>query len=127
MNGASTVFDHNTAVLFHSSTFFFLTVVPDLTDFKLKPYVSYRTKEIAQEPFTAKDLFNVVYGRKILKDYKDGKLDDKGDPMDPSPEELITADAAILNARRTGSDIFSGGEEKSKLWNLKYDRGYKKK
>ena len=102
-------------------------VVPDLTGFKLKPYVSYRTKEVAQEPFTAKDLFNVVYGKKILQDYKDGKLDDKGDPIDPSAEELMTADTAITNARKTGSDIFSGGVEKSKLWNLKYDRGPKNK
>ena len=102
-------------------------VVPDLTGFKLKPYVSYRTKEVAQEPFTAKDLFNVVYGKKILKDYKDGKLDDKGDPIEPSAEELMTADTAISNARKTGSDIFSGGVEKSKLWNLKYDRGPKTK
>lgn len=102
-------------------------VVPDLTDFKLKPYVSYRTKEIFQEPFTAKDLFNVVYGRKILKDYKEGKLDDKGDSLEPSEEELMTADTAIMNARKTGSDIFSGGEEKSKLWKLNYDRGIKKK
>ena len=104
-----------------------LIVVPDLTDFKLKPYVSYRTKEIFQEPFTAKDLFNVVYGRKILKDYKEGKLDDKGDSVEPSEEELMTPDTAIMNARRTGSDIFSGGEEKSKLWNLNFDRGLKKK
>ena len=102
-------------------------MVPDLTDFKLKPYVSYRTNEIAQEQFTAKDLFNVVYGRKILKDYKEGKLNDKGDPLEPSPEELMTADTAVLNARKSGSDIFSGGEEKSKLWNLQYDRGPKRK
>ena len=39
----------------------------------------------------------------------------------------MTPDTAIMNARRTGSDIFSGGEEKSKLWNLNFDRGLKKK
>ena len=102
-------------------------VVPDLTGFRLKPYVSYRTKEISQEQFTAKDLFNVVYGKKILKDYKEGKLDDDGNPSEPNQHENMSADDAIMNARKTGSDIFSGGEEKSKLWNLQWDRGPKRK
>ena len=99
------------------------TVVPDLTGFQLKPYVSYRTKEIVQEQFTAKDLFNVVYGRKILQDYKEGKLDDEGNPLVPSKEELLTPAEATANARKTGSDIFSGGVEKSKIWKLKFERG----
>ena len=105
----------------------FLIVVPDLTGFRLKPYVSYRTKEIAQEQFIAKDLFNVVYGKKILKDFKEGKLDAQGNPTEPSAEEQMTPDTATINARRTGSDIFKGGEEKSKLWDLKFDRGPKMK
>ena len=105
----------------------FLIVVPDLTAFRLKPYVSYRTKEIAQEQFAAKDLFNVVYGKKILKDFKEGKLDDQGNPTEPSEDEQMTPDTAIINARRTGSDIFNGGEEISKLWSLKFDRGPKRK
>ena len=102
-------------------------VVPDLTGFRLKPYVSYRTKEISQEQFTAKDLFNVVYGKKILKDYKEGKLDDDGNSSEPNQNENMSVDEAITNARKTGSDIFSGGEEKSKLWNLQWDRGAKRK
>ena len=95
--------------------------------FRLKPYVSYKAKDTVQEQFTAKDLFNVVYGKKILQDYKEGKLDDQGNPLEPSEEERMSADTAILNARRTGSDIFTGGEAKSKLWDLKYDRGQKRK
>ena len=89
--------------------------------------MSYRTKEITQERFTAKDLFSVVYGKKILKDYNAGKLDEEGNPLEPSEEEQMTADTAIANARRTGSDIFAGGEERSKLWDLKFDRGPKRR
>ena len=105
---------------------YLFTVVPDLTGFKLKPYVSYRTKEIVQEQFSAKDLFNVVYGRKILHDYKEGKLDDQANPLEPSMEESMTPDLAISKARKTGSDIFIGGVQKSKLWKLKFVRGPKK-
>ena len=104
-----------------------LTVVPDLTGFRLKPYVSYRTKEIVQEQFSAKDLFNVVYGRKILQDYKEGKLDETANPLEPSTEEQMTAELATTKARSTGSDIFSGGEEKSKIWKIKFDRGPRKR
>ena len=99
------------------------TVVPDLTGFQLKPYVSYRTKEIVQGQFTSKDLFNVVYGRKILQDYKEGKLDDEGNPLVPSKEENMTTEEAVINARKPGSDIFNGGVEKSKIWKLKFERG----
>lgn len=95
-------------------------VVPDLTDCDLKPYVSYRTTDIYQEPFTSQDLFNIVYGKKILSDYKEGKLDGKGQPLEPSPEESMTADEAEIKARQTGSDIFEGGVERSKLWNIRF-------
>ena len=40
-------------------------VVPDLEGFKLKPYVSYRARDIHQEELSAKDLFNAVYGKKV--------------------------------------------------------------
>ena len=45
-------------------------VVPDLSDTKLKPYVSYATKDIYQEELTSRDLFNVIYGGKIVEDFK---------------------------------------------------------
>ncbi|KAF7287196.1 mitochondrial ribosomal protein L41 [Rhynchophorus ferrugineus] len=81
-------------------------IVPDLTGCKFKPYVSYRTKEVVQSEFTAQDLFNVVYAPKIAKDFKEGKLDEQGNPLEPSPEEKQTPAEAFLNARKTGSDLF---------------------
>lgn len=81
-------------------------IVPDLTDFKLKPYVSYRAVDIVQSEFTAQDLFNVVYAPKIAKDFKENKLKEDGSPLEPSPEEQMTPEEAKDKARRTGSDIF---------------------
>ena len=66
----------------------------DLTDCELKPYVSYRTKEIYQEPLTAKDLFNAIYGHKMLRDFKEEKLDENGCSLEPSEEEQLTPDEA---------------------------------
>lgn len=95
-------------------------VVPDLKDCKLRPYVSYRSKEIHQEELTAKDLFNAVYGKKVLADYKEGKLDDQGEPLEPSEEERMTAEEARVKARKTGSDIFLGGAPRSKMWKVRW-------
>nr|CAI5856451.1 unnamed protein product [Callosobruchus analis] len=81
-------------------------IVPDLTDCKLKPYVSYRAPEVTQSEFTAEDLFYVVYAPKIAKDFKEGKLDEKGQPVEPSSEEKLTPEEAKLKARQTGTDIF---------------------
>ncbi|XP_060531983.1 large ribosomal subunit protein mL41 [Cylas formicarius] len=81
-------------------------IVPDLKDCKLLPYVSYRTPEITQTEFTPQDLFNVVYAPKIMKDFNEGKLDEYGNSIEPSQEEKLTAEEALNNARRTGSDIF---------------------
>jgi len=85
-------------------------IVPDLEDCKLKPYVSYATKDIYQDELTAKDLFNVIYGPKIISDFKSGKLDADGNSQEPSPAEKLTAEEAYIRARQTGSDIFQGGE-----------------
>ncbi|XP_030763606.1 39S ribosomal protein L41, mitochondrial [Sitophilus oryzae] len=81
-------------------------IVPDLTGFTLKPYVSYRTKDVVQSEFTAQDLFNVVYAPKIAKDFDEGKLDEGGNPKEPSLEEKLTPEEAVQKARQTGSDIF---------------------
>lgn len=43
-----------------------------------------------------------------------GKLDEDGNPLEPSIEEKLTAERAHLLARRTGSDIFS--ERIPKIW-----------
>ncbi|XP_049784615.1 39S ribosomal protein L41, mitochondrial isoform X3 [Schistocerca cancellata] len=66
-------------------------IVPDLTNFKSE--------------FTARDLFDAVYRRKIVEDFKNGKLDSSGNPLEPSPEEALTADEAKNKARSVGNDI----------------------
>ncbi|CAG9762472.1 unnamed protein product [Ceutorhynchus assimilis] len=81
-------------------------IVPDLTDCKLKPYVSYRVPDIIQSEFTAEDLFHVVYAKKICDDFKSGKLDEDGNPLEPSVEEKLTPEEAKIKARQTGSDMF---------------------
>ncbi|XP_044730301.1 39S ribosomal protein L41, mitochondrial [Chrysoperla carnea] len=81
-------------------------IVPDLTDFKLKPYVSYKTADVTQSAFTSEDLFNVVYAPKIKEDFEKNKLNEDGTSKEPSNEELLDADTAKLLARKTGSDIF---------------------
>jgi len=98
-------------------------IVPDLTECDLKPYVSYATKEIYQEELTSKDLFNVLYGRKIIEDFKSGKLDAEGNSLDPSLGEKLTPEQAEILARQTGADIFLGGVPYSKTFALKYPIG----
>jgi len=93
-------------------------IVPDLEGCKLKPYVSYATKDIYQDELTSQDLFNVIYGPKIVKDFKEGKLDDDGNPLEPTEIEKMTSEEAYIKARQTGSDIFQGGEPTNPLWNL---------
>ncbi|KAG1683353.1 39S ribosomal protein L41, mitochondrial [Nymphon striatum] len=81
-------------------------VVPDMKDFNLKPYVSYRVPDITQSKFTSKDLFNATYSKKIIEDFKSGKLDESGNPLEPSLEEALQPKEAWENARKTGSDMF---------------------
>ena len=42
---------------------------------QLKPYVSYKVVNVTQSEFTAKDLFNACYAKKVLKDMEEGKID----------------------------------------------------
>lgn len=81
-------------------------IVPDLTGFKLKPYVSYRTADLNQTEFTADDLFNAIYSNKIVDDWNKKQLNDDGTPKTPSEDELMDAEEAWTKARQTGSDIF---------------------
>lgn len=81
-------------------------IVPDLKDFNLKPYVSYKAADVIQSEFTAQQLFDAVYSKKIVTDYKEGKLDEEGNPLEPSEEEKLNAEEAVNRAKRTGSDIF---------------------
>ncbi|KAJ8712201.1 hypothetical protein PYW07_005043 [Mythimna separata] len=81
-------------------------IVPDLKDFDLKPYVSYKAANVIQSEFTAQQLFDAVYSKKIVTDFKEGKLDEEGFPKEPSEEEKLQPDEAVRRAKRTGSDIF---------------------
>lgn len=51
-------------------------VVPDLTDCKLRPYVSYKVVDVTQSEFTAKDLFSSCYAEDIVQKYRDGNVED---------------------------------------------------
>lgn len=84
-------------------------IVPDLKDFELKPYVSYRSADFQQSEFTAEDLFNAVYSSKIVEDWNKKQLNENGSPKSPSQDELLEPEEAFLRARKTGSDVF--GEE----------------
>lgn len=81
-------------------------IVPDLSDFDLKPYVSYRTKQFTQTRFTPEDLFYAVYSEKIIDDWNKKQLNEDGTPKNPSTEEQWNAEEAYLRARQAGSDIF---------------------
>ncbi|XP_055856653.1 39S ribosomal protein L41, mitochondrial [Episyrphus balteatus] len=81
-------------------------IVPNLENCKLKPYVSYKAPDVVQSEFTSLDLYNAIYAQKVIDDFKAGKLAEDGSPLEPSQQELLTPDEAILKARKTGSDIF---------------------
>lgn len=81
-------------------------IVPNLENCKLKPYVSYRAPDVVQSEFTSLDLYNAIYSQKVIDDFKAGKLDEDGNPIEPSRDELLTPEEALINARKTGSDIF---------------------
>lgn len=81
-------------------------IVPDLKDFPLKPYVSYRASDFQQSEFTAEDLFDAVYSNKVVDDYNKKQLNEDGSPKTPSEDELLDAEEAFVRARKTGSDIF---------------------
>ncbi|XP_030381915.1 39S ribosomal protein L41, mitochondrial [Scaptodrosophila lebanonensis] len=81
-------------------------IVPDLSNCKLKPYVSYKAPEVVQSEFTSLDLFNAVYSKKIIEDFKADKLQADGEAIEPSPNEQLTPSEALIRARKTGSDIF---------------------
>ncbi|KYN04474.1 PREDICTED: 39S ribosomal protein L41, mitochondrial [Cyphomyrmex costatus] len=87
-------------------------IVPSLEDFKLKPYVSYRAEGITEPEFTAQDLFDVTYSKKIKEDFANGQLDDNGEPLNPNEYEKLTSQQAKEQAGKTGCDLFS---EKKKL------------
>ncbi|XP_033320914.2 mitochondrial ribosomal protein L41 [Megalopta genalis] len=82
-------------------------IVPSLKDFHLKPYVSYKVKELPKHEFTAQDLFNLVYAKKIEDDFENNQLGPNGEPLNPSEYEKLTPKEAKLKAEQTGTDIFT--------------------
>lgn len=81
-------------------------IVPNLSDCKFKPYVSFKTPEVVQSKFTSQDLYNAVYAQKVIDDFKNDKLNEDGTSKDPSSDELLTSEEAFIRSRKTGSDIF---------------------
>ncbi|CAF1555709.1 unnamed protein product [Rotaria magnacalcarata] len=67
-------FDHQTAKFVYVEEMEPELVVPDLTDFKLKPYVSYDVTDIKQGQFLARDLFNATYAKSIADEFKRGQI-----------------------------------------------------
>ncbi|XP_076163736.1 mitochondrial ribosomal protein L41 isoform X2 [Ptiloglossa arizonensis] len=82
-------------------------IVPSLKDFHLKPYVSYKVKNVEGRKFTAKDLFNIVYASKIENDFETGKLKLNGEALYPNEYEKMTPEEARIQAEKTGTDIFT--------------------
>ncbi|XP_011304684.1 39S ribosomal protein L41, mitochondrial [Fopius arisanus] len=81
-------------------------IVPNLEGCELKPYVSYRSTRVVQSKFTPRDLFNAIYAKKINIDFKNGKLDENGNSLEPSEFESLTPQQALDLAQKTGSDLF---------------------
>ncbi|KAM3910810.1 large ribosomal subunit protein mL41 [Leptodactylus fuscus] len=50
-------------------------IVPDLTGFKLRPYVSYKVPAVTEEQMTAKKLFMETAAPAIQKDIENGTFD----------------------------------------------------
>ncbi|XP_065204820.1 large ribosomal subunit protein mL41 [Planococcus citri] len=82
-------------------------IVPDLTDCPFKPYVSYRAVTRDEPEFTAKDLFEVTYCRKMYDDFKANKLDEDGNALEPNDAEKLTAQEAWANARKCNNDLMN--------------------
>lgn len=79
--------------------------------------MSYKAPEITQSTFTAQDLFNAVYRKKIVDDFKNNKLKENGESMEPSEDELLTPERAKIKAKQTGSDLFAENKYKWILFN----------
>jgi len=80
-------------------------VVPDLTGFKLQPYVSHRAEEISRPRLTPEELFGLVYVPKISEDFTNSKLGPDNEPLEPSPEEKLSPEEARARALQVNSDI----------------------
>ncbi|XP_043287747.1 39S ribosomal protein L41, mitochondrial isoform X2 [Venturia canescens] len=80
-------------------------IVPDLKNFKLKPYVSYKSTDVTQSKFTAEDLFTAIYADKIRRDFQNNKLKENGEPIEPNQYEKLTSHEAKILADKTASMV----------------------
>ncbi|CAF0801663.1 unnamed protein product [Adineta steineri] len=82
-------FDHQTGKFVYVDEMEPELVVPDLTDFKLKAYVSYNVTEIKQDQLLARDLFNATYAKSIADQFKSGEIKpiDDDDVIDENKEK----------------------------------------
>ncbi|KAL5020231.1 hypothetical protein ScPMuIL_003123 [Solemya velum] len=88
-------------------------IVPDLTDFKLKPYVSYNVTDIVQSKFTARDLFNACYAPKIIEDFKAGKLIvDEESPKKDGNEGDLRSNWKFFQSQWENYEIATGLDKK---------------
>nr|CAB3263978.1 39S ribosomal protein L41-B, mitochondrial-like [Phallusia mammillata] len=62
-----------------------IIMVPDLKDFKLKPYVTYRAEKVHEPPLEARDFFNMFYAPEI--EAKEKNLTLENVPSDSDNEE----------------------------------------
>ncbi|CAD5121083.1 DgyrCDS9623 [Dimorphilus gyrociliatus] len=73
-------------------------VVPDLTNFKLKPYVSYKVEDVKQSELTEEKLFIATMGRDIVNNVKSGKMtiEDVEKLLEKQKEEFDKSKDTIL-------------------------------
>ena len=60
-----------------------------MTSLQLKPYVSYKAKEITQGPLTPKDIFNSVYAETVEDEFRRGKIKMEGDNIKLSDGRVL--------------------------------------
>ena len=86
-------------------------VVPDLTGFMLKPYVSYKVKDIEQKPMTPKKLFEAVYAQQVADDYNERKIKIEGN-------KVVLKDGKTIILKKSSED------ETLKLKDIKEDDNF---
>ena len=57
------------------------------TSYVIKRWIISQLLDFSHNILSLQDLFNVIYGKKIITDFKNGRLDSQGEPLEPSPEE----------------------------------------
>lgn len=95
-------FDHQTGNFVYVDEMEPELIVPDLTDFKLKPYVSYDATDIRQGEFSPGDLFNATYAKSIVEQFKSGEIkpiDEDFDQIDSNQEKSANVDSTSSSVK----------------------------